>query len=714
IIPNIVQVKLLLGQKVGSDLESMGVNVGRQHESVAEIERKVRFPSWTKVIESSRQAFYQLIRGYALSAEGQASAPKDVQWVPASDKWEDSVPLGQWVAFYRAKYRREMQRAAGLIQWWKAEFERLDNEERALANGEKGVGGSLPPVFRVLPDNGSLHQIARLLNRELLSNVAWANVSAHYPKAPPEVKHRIASRTYITGKQFYEMFSNFNYGDPFDPNQLSIGIKARKLMEGTGLYEILKSDPVGMAKWWDQTFGNIHQRKQAIELAINYLLYQFPALTMKVSKDREYWKDYDDSQFAQAMEQFLESAVQELSNLSSLDSSKKILDRVIPNIALMDTVLKYHPDQKLTLCEEYENKAASENRWQWFIDGGSALALVMVPLFWPGSIALAGTMIYISNERVEQKVSVYDHASIFNFASGAQLPFEQFAENPYQLREMELGLQDAVLEHYFLVAQNALAGVGSASRAALQLKRLGAFRYLAKAPTRMRLALGSQNIKAMSELAAPFQKVGSALRTVNARLGLFQKFRWYRSVPIGQRLAFAPNTFEHQMIAVLSGPVEVALRTLAHPPILGRGGALAWQSALFTSAVAPAIGYAYHVHSTAGLRALEKIEATPKYYGHFIEGAYDGTFSLRDAVDFVREGKETSRRYHDELRRITGTDNIPVKIQLIEVLLERLHVEQKNIQGTKADPIFVNDLEWAISFYQQWQNQLKQHTQRSS
>lgn len=310
-----------------------------------------------------------------------------------------------------------------------------------------------------------------------------------------------------------------------------------------------------------------------IEQAIAQLEYQFIFL-----KHNDFWKKYDGSEasYEEGQNNYLRNIVTKANELSRVtdgaddeaEEIEQILDRVVPNLPLMDIVLRIYPQFKRQLCTEQNDRKVTEQRTDIALavaDGVSLAVACVPPLASIGGAAYLvslGASLVVHTHRAWKRAKEIEDAKAIDLATGPQNEFNQAAVNELYYQEMEgeyamalvmVGI-DVALAVPGIAAKPVRTAVGQGAKGMMSLSasaglRLlkGGMRYGRRFPGRFVALINpfskpGQRAAAMSGLN-PFTRLGLAYPwrhhpTLWTRLA--PHFSWQSGIPIWRRIVGVP------------------------------------------------------------------------------------------------------------------------------------------------------------------------------
>lgn len=716
VVPNLVQTRLLMNKGAGEDLNSLGVR-GDGGDALKLVMGHFRLPEWKKVVAASEDAYWGMIRGFFEDTKregdfGDARTRRDAEEA------------------FREKFKTDMREGAERLR----EIQRLldDVKQNAARNADPAIATILqiPTAYTGEEDRRMAAQINESLIQTFLPTIIAEYIYRKWPESRRNrdvyAQHYNQLKGTFTIDQFMDQMEWYAWPDYAEGSRVrwalvrdgTIGPReppydgafrkpgtfsgSRTPILGHEEFKLLYRYPVLCARLLNHTLDSYQRKLDYLDYAQKQLFYRFPALKWK-----DEWKRYDDARFDTAMEAFLENASNEANKVMAMKSTKEILDYFVPNLPLMNTLLRYHPDQKLSLCEEQRTRKLWEERTNAALTGVAiaATAVAYVPVLAPVGLAVDGIILVIEAMRAYEKYQQMQDAERLQMAGASQLDEATMEENRYLFREMEMAYAQAMARFAITAAAATPAVVMQFPKLVkipgLMMRTPKAFMRAAKAmraeyQAARQVEMAAARLATQSEQSAGlwFQTSKSRLaRAINLlntarhklmsplqRLGVVQ--RWtHKSFYERFYLNFTWRR-AHRFLGNIPGAAKDLL--LGFPfSVMGYswGNGLLVQGFQFWALSEMSISLMHAVQQANDVTVelvMERVHQDPATYGDLMNGMYEGEYRQTDLIAMVR--------FDDKL----GAEYRKKATELMDAYSNSLSAEErsnaiKNLEGVERD-----------------------------
>lgn len=688
IVPNIVHTRKLLGKDVGTDLPGIGLEKNDAAGALSTVMRHYRFPEWKQVISASEEAYVDVLRGYAKEQKLEGNL--------AEEEFRGKIDSGM-----RKQFREQMNESAKRLRTLHEWRDKIRNNAAVLAD---------PPIATILQIDTAFtgeqdKRMAAEINKSLIEVFLPTFIEEYIRRKNPDITRDDFTRAYnklkstFTIDQFMDQMEWYAWPDykdgksearwaliqdgthklrepPYDgpfrkPGRFS---GARVAIIGAEEFKILYRYPVLCARLLNHTMDSYQRKLDYLDHAIRKEFYSSPALQLD-----DAYKGYDDDKFQVTMERYLGNAVAEANKILRLKKTKDVLDYFVPNLPIMNLVLRYHPDQKLAICEEQRDRKLWDERTQLVLDGVSmaATGAAYIPVLAPVGIAVEGIVLVIEGYRAWVKYEEMKTAERILFAGGTQIDFESTEENRYLLRQMEAAYAESlaiVAVHAAMVAPavamklpalrklpglmarspkafmrafKSIAADVRAARAAAELEANIARQaiqngersiWFATSPTRLARVLRFLD-GVRHRIMVPFVKLGVAQRWMHKTLyqRIYMNLAWRKA---------------HKLVWNVGGLAKDVFFNLPWS-VMGYSGG----NGLISRAIQTYFTYEmvmWTVHAFQGVSdastelVMDRVHQDPDTYGDLVDGMYDGEYRHSDLVLIIQIDDKLGAFYREK------------------------------------------------------------------
>lgn len=692
IVPNIVYSKLLLGQSPGTTLEGIGLEKPENSDALRMVGSHYRLPQWGTIIEATKGAYEDMLVAHARETDEKGN-------------WQDAAVRESVEAKFRAKFRSDMAEGAEQIRAINAMLDTVKDNAARVADPAIATILQIDTAYTGEFDRREAARINESLIKVFLPTIIQEYIYRKWPDSRNNrdtyaEKYNQLKSTF-TIDQFMDQMEWYAWPDYNEGSRLrwelvrsgEIGPReppysgpfrkpgtfsgSRVPIMGVEEFKLLYRYPILCARLLNHTMDSYQRKLDYLEYAQKRLYYRFPQL-----KFEDTWKSYDDTKYAVTMQAFITNAVREANKIIALKTPKEILDYFVPNLPLMNIVLRYHPDQKLQLCKEQKDRKEWDDRLDTVLAtasmGGAAIS--MVPVLAPVGLVVDGVVLVVDGVRAYNKYQEMAQAERIMFAGSTQVDFETSEETQYYLREME-GVYGRALARFAIdvaaavptVVMNipnyakfpawftrtsnglrrafgALRAEYQAARAAEQAVAKAAISaadealWFTKSQTRLARALDILN-RLRHKMMSPFVKLGLAERWTHKTF--FQRFYLNWSFKRAHRL----------LLNVPGAAKDIFL----HFPwsIMGYqwGNGLLAQGLQFYFTYELAL---WAVHSIQGVSeastelVMERVHQNPELYGDMVDAMYDGQYRQADLVAMIEIDDKLGVEYRRRSSELMG------------------------------------------------------------
>ncbi len=564
IIPNIVQARLLMADFMGEDNGTTSRDydleeTGEDKETLMSFaDKRYKFYPHSVLIGLSHEAFEGMIHRFGMRKFRQGLADQKItdqdEVARLAAVYEETFSYAKARNQFAKQFRLEMKGAAEVATKWTKQIDDLK---------KNGFTTGAPTLLDDLLPNASPEMKQQMkaalgpgagngLNR---SSAQWISIFRRTAEVSdrPEWKGKLDSDSHrsiyqialklpestreLTRDEFREQFRRYAKSE--------VGGAIWATLMGYG-NEAEGFRPEQLMNIYELASNNYHRRLEYMEYGRDLVLFRFPALKLK-----DVYKTYDGSetQYRQVMKAYLANAVQEatkwqkLGSLSYWDHGKeylwpvgddlrqanKIIDEAIPNLPLMEMILRTYPDQKAFICGQQLKRQLSQEWWdKWFMGpgraGGATVAFVgsvgmilAVPCA-PATVAVGAGVVavvaVVSTFRALARAYEVDAARNWQNATSGQMGFFEDARNLDYIRESQKRADEAFWVAAGDVALTALSvaplapNIGrfavTVGRGAYAAGPIGSFKFVVRMPLR----LFSRSVAVANTAAQPAIRAG--------------------------------------------------------------------------------------------------------------------------------------------------------------------------------------------------------------
>lgn len=376
---------------------------------------------------------------------------------------------------FRKDFRTKLLSAANQIQKLDALITRLNTRAEAARMAPPGLSKilNIPPEFTGETDKSQASQMNQALI-DLAGYVRWDFVERHSPGKTIHALRKINSATRLSIDQFKEQidwYSGIENGRVTRPPRYTDFIGREEL-------DILQKHPVLQGMLINHVDAIMDGPRDYAVWTRDLLISRYPMLThVDASSGRktDLWRNYRDQDFDKTLTSHLTMIQKTLTLFLAETDLDTFFNSAIHNGALLDYVLRRHPDQKLASCTEQRRVEAIRLRNERIVTGLSSLALSLslIPEVGPAAAFIPGVIavgITASENSKARMAAAQSHA--YQIASLAQRSDSDRALDPVYQRKLEDQYLVAQVEHVLSIVGLASAGTIRFSRMA---KLLGSF-----------------------------------------------------------------------------------------------------------------------------------------------------------------------------------------------------------------------------------------------
>ncbi len=681
LLPNLVQLRFLLGRGAPKDLEDLaGVTEKEIPEALALVKMHYRFPETGYLISETERAFFQMV---------------NAAWDAGNEKVAEAKAKSDW---FIAKYRRELNSGAATLREIVSTKEKVKKEAARLASPAIAEVLQIPVEFTGEYDKRYAAQINDSLINTFLPLLIRDYIYRKYPTAKRdrdlyakyynELKSTFSLDQFMDQLDWYwgmdlvraardEGAAEFRFADVQSGKKRIDELPPKPLRRpdfiGVEELKLLWAYPTFAARLLNHTMESFQRKLDYLEYAEKQSFYRFPML-----KWEDNYKTYDDSRYELLLSAFLIHGQKQVKEIWKRTEPKELLDYVVPNLPLLDLVLRGHPDQKRGICQIQKDRGLWEKGTDIALTSTAAVAstIAMVPPLAPVGLAIDGVLLVIEGVRAYGKYQEFLQAEALWVTGSAQLEDSVHDDGGYLLRELEarygegiarVALQAAAMTPGTVVnlpliarlpatiGRSVRAGftgwrVAHAEfRAALAVERAAAHASIAAHPKTFWWSVaGGRLAKALSftksareHLMFPFVKLGLAQRWTQRTLfqRLYPNLAWRRV----HKLAWSGGGFLKD--AVLNLPFSA----------VGYG----WGSGRLAKGVALYGLYEltlWGVHSVrnaqevATAMMVERVQADPATYGDLVMAMHDGEITHSEMMAIIELDDTLGAKYRESLR----------------------------------------------------------------
>lgn len=710
IIPNVVQARMLMADFLGEDKGSKPSDYGVENtddevrDSLMDVaNQQYHFYDYPVLVQLSKQAFRDMIHRYGMRKLREQMDEQNIT---------DSDEVAKRAALYEKnfstnfpkirdqfgqQFRQEMKGAAIVLRKWQKRIDEL--KENGYTTGSPSLmddllAGKASPQEIQQRKQGLGAGVENSLNKSFAEDIGILKRTADLSEQPefkgkedPVTLEKIynlaskmpPSRRELTREEFTEQFRR--YGKRMVPDTFYQDLMGFPYGEHT-------FQPSDLTRIYELASNNYHRRLEYMEYGRDLLLFRFPALKLN---DAYLTYNGSESQYRKVMTAYLQNGVSEANRWWTLGATtwtdkgkeffvpvgedlrqaRKIIAEVIPNVPLLDLILRMYPDQKAFVCSKQLQNQQSEdsyNKWKNYSrwGGGSvafvgSLGMMMAVPFAPAAVAVGAGVVAVaavtSTYQAMVRASEVDAARHWEIAASGQMGFSEESRNLDYIREMQKKSDRAywvAAGDIALTAASALPLLPTLGRFAVTVGRgawasgpLESMRYTVRVPLRLFTNIST----ATNRAAQPLVDAGILAEQTQPFLTRF----WNAAFPFVTDAAGPLGLVERPAHLAAFGLIEYnnlllgwAGLTLANT---GRGMAAGF---LFGATTLTPVGlYIFSsIQENATVAAMSRIRENPEYNSDLIQLMNGG---------YIR---------HSELRGIMETD-----AKLIETLKSSLAEE---------------------------------------
>lgn len=524
IIPNVVQARMLMADFLGEEKASLlasdyGIDddgdgpkgtqdnpfhiANEARDSLMEIaDREYHFYGESVLVRLSRESFKSMIHRYGtrkflekLESE-HITDPDEV--AKRADQYEETFSYSRERNRFAKQFRQEMKGAAVVLRKWTNRIK--DLKKYGFTTGSPSVIDDLFPEKSEDERREIKAYFSRNKNNFLNQSFAnWVGILKRTADIGdlPEYKGKEDPKTL---RKIYHLAQAAPFsGRELTKDEFTQQFKWHGMMllaGGTSVYNDLMGYPGGdkvfkpgaLMRIYELASDNYHRRLEYEEYARDLLLFRFPALKLD---DAYLTYNGSDQEYEKVMTAYLENGIREANKWQRLGATnyvdkgkeffrpigedlrqaRKIINEVIPNLPLLDVILRVFPDQKAFVCSEQMNRQLSEESYSRWMNGGRAFGgsvaivgsigvFVAVP-FAPAAVVIGAGALAVtamaSSYRAWVRSYEVDAARRWENAASAQMGFGSEATNLDYIRQMQKRYDEA----WFVAALDIAAAAAS-------------------------------------------------------------------------------------------------------------------------------------------------------------------------------------------------------------------------------------------------------------
>lgn len=432
IIPNVVHTQMLIndGKLKSSEITALGIHLPK-NPAVEYVSARYAYPEFNSVSAQAKAAYVDMLHRYAWKYKLlQFEKGKELTQELIDAEFEKRYD--EIAVHYRKRHQAEMYVAAKAIQ----KFDKMLDDFRQPTYY---VPKDAPAAIYALTGDPKSSAFTGGVKEDQKQNssIAYLVDMIKYEYLIHKLKDREAAqaamkKTVLSTEDFLESFKL--YGTKY--------VGAHLMQE----WYWKKENRVILTKLYEHGLNIWYKRREYLEYAKDVLFYQFPALKWK-----DAWKEYDgtETSYRNVLRAFQANAIDQANRYAKLGADKDeegavkvILEEVVPNLPLMDMVLRTFPQFKKALCLEQIARNLSEERFDTVLYSveGAAAVLCFVPVLAPVAgvvtVATIGVGLVAHGVRAYTKYKEIENARFFETAVGPQVDPEQLENNMLYYREM--------------------------------------------------------------------------------------------------------------------------------------------------------------------------------------------------------------------------------------------------------------------------------------
>lgn len=710
-LPNLVLLKLFIGDKIGSDsLAALGVQEARG-DFDGLFRRRKSNPGYESIIRDARVAYSKMLLGFA------ENNPQLV-----GDKADQPAVLQK---LFRQRYRQELAIAAAEMRRWGDEYERLNSgnttEERYQAI-QGAPRGELCKLFG-LPPEYCPADLERGTAMSLMRDL-FPMIKANYCR-----RHGIKTDVPLTPEMFLEEL--VMHKGVIGGEQGVAGLESDEIAR----YKMYTSEwiPVEVYRDWAVRISklqkiyehtqNIYQRRKATLDRMRQMIFQlFPPLKVEVAAPGTRvavpawkWFNDDESHFNTVMSAYTAQATKLINQVQALEKEDAALDFLLPVLPLVDQTLRFFPENKKEVCAQQASRKFWDNVQTGAMAAGEfagAAAMGLGPVgvaVGGGVFAVALTVDYLRLQRERAELA---RTKVHELASWSQVSAETSASGMRVVDAMERAYaadQTMFFVQAGLTAATAgffgiknIAAIGRipgalnraseayiasfrAARGMKPMRAMNVWRYWTKLPGRItRVAMGDG--KAWARLLKPLERRGLVTRWAHPTLAKL----WSTPVINGPGLWKMPINKSVALVKwswymLAEFPASFAGRSLM-PGLVNKS----WQAPLLVGGVSLIYGM-IHEGLVDGVneKLWDRVQMEPEIYEPLLLRVLNGELSpeaMRAVVDADLRYREIWDKALLDVKKDAEGQNISVETAK-KTLTEWRGLIQSSIEnGPKTDP----------------------------
>lgn len=679
LVPNIVQLRLLLGKEIPENLEGLtGVVEKESPDSLLLARAHYKFPEFDYYIAETRKAFDRMV---------------EAAWMASQDK--AATPAEQKRSFL-ANYRQNLAVGAQSMREVIGFKEKLKAEAAKMASPAISEVLQIPVEFTGEYDKRFAAQVNDSLINVFLPEMMRDYIFRKHPETKLDrnayaqkynaLKHTFTLDQFMDQLDWYwgmdlvraarEGNDEFKFADVIAGkkriDELPSKPLRRPLFMGVEDMKLLWAYPHFAARLLNHTMESFQRKLDYMEYAERQLAYRFPML-----KWEENYKTYDDSRYELVLSAFLAHAENQVKDIWKRKQTDKLLDYVAPNLPLLDLVLRSHPDQKKGICQIQKDRGLWEKGTDIALTSTAVVAstIALVPPLAPIGLAIDGVILVVEGVRAHGRAQELASAEALWITGSAQLEQSVYDDGGEQMRELKDRYAESVVRVALQVAAmtpgvvanlpmiarlpvtlsrsvragwTATRAAHAEWRAAIALERAAAKAAIDAHPKTLWWSVaGGRLAKALSltkatrdHLMFPFVRLGLAQKWTQRTLfqRLYPQLAWRRL----HRLAWNSGGFVKDVV------INLPFSLVGYG--LGRGVlAKAWVAYGLYELTLWGVHSVRNAQEMGVALMLERIQSDPGTYGDLMQAMHEGEITHNEMMQIIELDDTLGQKYRESL-----------------------------------------------------------------